>query len=1012
VTDDCGNAAVPVVIRVSRMYDETLPVIQDQDDVVLEGCNAPWPSEFTTTWSDNCSEGGTISGVADTVMIGLDGCSQYIDYTFNVTDDCGNAAVPVVIRVSRMYDETLPVIQDQDDVVLEGCNAPWPSEFTTTWSDNCSEGGTILGVAGAVMTGLDGCSQYIDYTFNVTDDCGNAAVPVVIRITRQYDETLPVIQDQEDVVLEGCNAPWPSEVTTTWSDNCSEGGTISGVAGAVMLGLDGCSQYIDYTFNATDDCGNAAVPVVIRVSRMYDETLPVIQDQDDVVLDGCNTPWPSEFTTTWSDNCSEGGTISGVAGAVMTGLDGCSQYIDYTFNVTDDCGNTAVPVVIRVSRMYDETLPVIQDQDDVVLDGCNALWPSEFTTTWSDNCSEGGTISGVAGTVMLGLDGCSQYIDYTFNITDDCGNAAVPVVIRVSRMYDETLPVIQDQDDVVLDGCNAPWPSEFTTTWSDNCSEGGTISGVAGTVMTGLDGCSQYIDYTFNVTDDCGNTAVPVVIRVSRMYDETLPVIQDQEDVVLEGCNAPWPSEVTTTWSDNCSEGGTILGVAGTVMLGLDGCCQYIDYTFNATDDCGNTAVPVVIRVSRMYDETPPEINCPSDMEVFDCNEVPYIEIPVATDNCDQDVTVTATRSDGLALNDPFPIGELVTITFTAEDNCYNEASCSFTVLVNSCDAPHCTYTQGFYGNVNGTACLPDGGSTMAQDIMAAALVNVGGEYNFGSLATGNYFLLKLTDINRNHIPAQNNIFKMMPGGGTPRQLIGFATYDIFATWADNDPLNASGKKKGKINNNLLSQTITLFFNLQMDNGLGSYELTNTFATVDVECGTDTPIPDSTQIFNVSQNVIDYLEWNGGATVSNLFILANKALGGENIGSLSHSEVEQAVDAINKGFDTCRMQVPVPVEESVDLSDSLLKADFIVYPVPFKDYFTIQYQFRYQSDVEIQVFDARGVLLMTAHDKGATYGKEIRVNTTFNLAGRDAFYYVKVISRTGVSIKKIVSVSR
>ena len=90
---------------------------------------------------------------------------------------------------------------------------------------------------------------------------------------------------------------------------------------------------------------------------------------------------------------------------------------------------------------------------------------------------------------------------------------------------------------------------------------------------------------------------------------------------------------------------------------------------------------------------------------------------------------------------------------------------------------------------------------------------------------------------------------------------------------------------------------------------------------------------------------------------------------------------------------------------------SIFTADFKVYPVPFKDYITIQYLFHYQSDVEIQIFDARGLLLMTTNDKDAYYGKEIRINTTFNMVGRDAIYYVKVISKTGVSIKKIVAMS-
>ncbi|MCO6173906.1 hypothetical protein NHF50_02475 [Flavobacterium sp. NRK F10] len=55
--------------------------------------------------------------------------------------------------------------------------------------------------------------------------------------------------------------------------------------------------------------------------------LPVIVDSGDIDLQGCNTPWPVEVTTSWSDNCGvngeTSGTLYGVAGDVVT--NGCTQ---------------------------------------------------------------------------------------------------------------------------------------------------------------------------------------------------------------------------------------------------------------------------------------------------------------------------------------------------------------------------------------------------------------------------------------------------------------------------------------------------------------------------------------------------------------------------------------------------------------------------------------------------------------------------------------------------------------
>uniref|UniRef100_UPI002A7FB5DA T9SS type A sorting domain-containing protein n=1 Tax=Flavobacterium sp. TaxID=239 RepID=UPI002A7FB5DA len=536
-------------------------------------------------------------------------------------------------------------------------------------------------------------------------------------------------------------------------------------------------------------------------------------------------------------------------------------------------------------------------------------------------------------------------------------------------------------------------------------------AGVAGDIVT--DGCTQYIDYTFNITDDCENAADAVVIRVSRHYDETKPIIADRDDVVLEGCNAEWPAGLNADWTDNCGineqTSGEVAGVAGDIVT--DGCTQYIDYTFNITDDCENAADAVVIRVSRHYDETKPTFECPSNIEVLECEGLPIIVLPEVFDNCDEDIEIVAVRSDGLALNDPYPVGELITIKLNASDFCNNAANeCEFTVLVNSCDAPHCTYTQGFYGNYGGLGCTPNYGTVNSHVMMINALTQVGGSYNFGSLNTGNYFLLKLSDVTGANIPVKNNIFTMLPGGGTPRALVGFATYDIFATWSDNDPLYNKGTNIGRINNNLLSQTMTLFFNLQMDGSLSSVVLEPQFATAKaVSCGSDTPDMNTVQIFKIPSNVIYYLNNNGGATVSSLFALANRALGGENIGGLSASNVNSAVDAINRGYDQCRIKVVIPEKE--DSGSSLLSANFTVYPVPFNGDFTIRYEFDYQSPADIQVFDAKGSLLMNEHDENAYFNKEVNFKVPFNHV-KGELYYVKVITRKGVTVKKIISTNR
>ncbi|WP_300568535.1 hypothetical protein, partial [Flavobacterium sp.] len=292
------------------------------------------------------------------------------------------------IQLSLCTDTTPPVINaPASPIVLQGCNPDWPN-LNADWTDNCAAGGNIAGVPGQITT--DGCTQSRDYTFDVSDGCGNSDHKVV-HVSRHYDVTAPVIVDKPDVILAGCNTAWPEVVSTTYTDNCDAAGSVNGVAGDVQTSQDGCTQYRDYTFNFTDSCTNAALQQVTRVSRHYDVTAPVIVDKPDYVLAGCNPAWPEVVSTTYTDNCDAAGSVNGIAGAVQTSQDGCTQYRDYTFNFTDSCSNAALQQVTRVSRHYDVTAPVIVDKPDVILAGCNPAWPEVVSTTYTDNCDAAGS---------------------------------------------------------------------------------------------------------------------------------------------------------------------------------------------------------------------------------------------------------------------------------------------------------------------------------------------------------------------------------------------------------------------------------------------------------------------------------------------------------------------------------------------------------------------------------------------------------------------------------------------
>ncbi|MFV8466228.1 hypothetical protein ACNQGG_11150, partial [Flavobacterium sp. LB1P62] len=315
-------------------------------DPKLAECSTPTAIETAyLAWKNGFKNSEGVDPVVTNIgdipkLTDLPACGGQLSFEYKVTDFCHKDPLTCTSTFTVAKDVTIPVITAPADYTLTGCNTDWPASVSATWTDNCgikgAKSGNVAGVAGTVQTGADGCSQYRDYTFDITDDCTNAAVQKKVRITRQYDVTIPVITAPADYTLTGCNTDWPASVSATWTDNCgvkgAKSGNVAGVAGTVQTGADGCSQYRDYTFDITDDCANVAVQKKVRITRQYDVTIPVITAPADYTLTGCNTDWPASVSATWTDNCgvkgAKSGNVAGVAGTVQTGADGCSQYRD------------------------------------------------------------------------------------------------------------------------------------------------------------------------------------------------------------------------------------------------------------------------------------------------------------------------------------------------------------------------------------------------------------------------------------------------------------------------------------------------------------------------------------------------------------------------------------------------------------------------------------------------------------------------------------------------------------
>ena len=184
------------------------------------------------------------------------------------------------------------------------------------------------------------------------------------------------------------------------------------------------------------------------------------------------------------------------------------------------------------------------------------------------------------------------------------------------------------------------------------------------------DDCQATVFFEANITDNCCICPENVTVEVI----ETTGNATLSEPVITKTHSFAPPG---------FPEGQAVRVVGSVVVSALTSCPATVQVTINATDCEGNGAI-TAIWTKDVTDETPPEITCPANVEV--CDEgLGFATVDpgtaTATDNCDPSPQVAGVRSDGKALDDPYPVGT-TTITWTATDACGNSSQCDQTVTV------------------------------------------------------------------------------------------------------------------------------------------------------------------------------------------------------------------------------------------------------------------------------------------------------------------------------------------
>jgi hypothetical protein len=573
------------------------------------------------------------------------------------------------------------------------CNDPDGPSFTgpPTWESNCEP--VTTDYSDNVIPGdcdVDGYLYIIERTWTATDGLGQTETCTqIITVT---DTTPPVITGVGGPETIECPAE-PVFSDPTASDDCSD----------VTLTFDDVTtpgacpeEYsVTRTWTATDECGNSSTDS--QTITVEDNTPPVITGVGGGGVIECPAE-PVFSDPTATDACDPDPSLT--YNDVMTPGSCPQEYsVTRTWTATDACGNSST--ASETIFVEDNTPPVITGVGGPETIECPAD-PVFSNPTASDECDPDPSLT--YDDVMTPGSCPQEYsVTRTWTATDACGNSAT--ASQTITVEDNTPPVISG----VGPGGSVECPDEpvfSDPTASDECDPDPTLT--YDDVMTPGSCPQEYsVTRTWTATDACGNTAT--ASQTINVEDNTPPVITCPVDVDVNCDETVDFGEATAV--DECDP-EPVIGYTDVVLS--ETCPQHIERTWTATDACGNSASCVQNIIVR--DETPPVISGVGPDDVIECPAEPVFSDPSATDNCDQDPSLTY---DDVVTPGSCPQEYSVTRTWTATDFCGNSSSASQTITVVDNTPPvitgvgndttfNCTDDPVFSDPTASDACDPD----------------------------------------------------------------------------------------------------------------------------------------------------------------------------------------------------------------------------------------------------------------------------------------------------------------
>lgn len=641
VTDYCNHTttATQVIVVRDTQNPQLIGVPADETIECTEEI-----SDALVIATDNCDTTLDVQLTAETIEME---CGYQFVRTWFVQDDCGNSATAT---------QTITVVDTQDPIIVSApaaelwyeCDQIVPT-LEVLFTDSCDQDLSYSAISG--IANVSECGYDIQRSIRATDDCGNYTVfSQVVHVRDTTDPELVGVPANDTVA---CDAiPAPANVTAT--DNCGDA-TVE----MVEVATEGCPYTITRTWTATDLCGNTSTAV--QVLNVIDEVDPQLIGVPANYQAQCGEA-PAVANVTGSDNCD---TNVEVVFSQQVISSYCPIQIIRTWTATDNCGNSvSASQTIYINDTVDPTLHGVPANITVE---CDAV-PAPANVTATDNCASEMEVGFNESTVD---QACGYVLVRTWQVSDYCGNTTTRS--QMITVVDTTAPELTGEDEEMTFQCNMA-PGVVAPTASDNCDDNVTV--VPGYQMIAGDCANSWTEvYTWTAIDDCGNETVRTIIHhfVDTMQPELVGV---PADVTAPCDNVPAAANVTAI--DNCDT-----DVEVTLDEVYAGTCPYtITRTWTAVDNCGNTISAT--QVVTVVDEVNPYFtSVPADM-TLECTDIVPATFAYASDICDTDVTVTMEESI-----DELVCGSVITRTWTATDNCGNQAQATQVITITDSVDPY-----------------------------------------------------------------------------------------------------------------------------------------------------------------------------------------------------------------------------------------------------------------------------------------------------------------------------------